>query len=811
MRGTTIRSASPATRAAVQIEAGPPLRDLVLVGGGHSHVQVLRSLGMAPLPATRVTLLAREAHTPYSGMLPGLVAERYQWDDIHIDLAPLCRFAGARLIVGEATGLDLARNLLQCAGRPAIRFDLLSINCGAAPEALGAAATHGSSDAGASEAATRSRLPSSAATTRGATDAEASKAVTRSRLPFSAAATRGATDAEASKAVTRSRLPSSAAATQGSSDAEALAAAGVPVKPIGRFLPHWQAALQGARPGARFLFVGGGAGGVELALAARRALPRGVCIELVAEQLLPGQGAWAKRRIAQELAKAGIALHRATAVASEDGLLSLDDGATLEFDQLFWATGVVAPPWVAGSALATDARGFVKVDAALRSISHPQVFAAGDIASLQGQPRPKSGVIAVRAGPVLDANLRRALDGQPLRRFRAQKRFLSLIAAGDGRALAFWFGLALGGRWAWRWKDWIDRRFMAKFQLREDAPRMQEAFDPMRCGGCGAKLAADPLRRALARLPAQQGPNLLQGIGDDAAVLRSEPGPLVLSVDGFRSLVDDPYLFGRIAAHHALNDIYAMGARPTSALALATVPLMAEAMMEDELCQLLKGAVDALNADGVPLAGGHSSEGAELSLGIAATGTADGPLLTKGGCRPGDRLLLTKPLGSGVLLAAHMRGLAPSRALPAALASMDQSNRAALAAFRAHHARAATDVTGFGLAGHLGEMLQASGTGARLWLHRLPALPGALESFRRGAASVLQAGNERALADWELRGCAPTDPQVRLLADPQTAGGLLGCVPESEAANCLQALLDAGYAASAEIGVIAEEGRRLSA
>lgn len=723
------------------LEAGPPVRDLVLVGGGHSHVQVLRSLGMAPLPAARVTLLAREAHTPYSGMLPGLVAGRYQWADIHIDLAPLCRFAGARLIVGEATGLDLQRNALECAARPPIRFDLLSINCGAAPEALGADAT------------------------------------------------------------------------RRTSDTEASAAAGVPIKPIGRFLPHWEHALRRARQGAKFVFVGGGAGGVELALAARRALPRGVRIELVAAQLLPDQGAWAQRRIAKELAKAGIALHRATAVASGDGLLSLDDGATLEFDQLFWATGVVAPPWIAGSALATDARGFVKVDAALRSISHPQVFAAGDIADLQGQARPKSGVIAVRAGPVLDANLRRVLDGQPLRRFRAQKRFLSLIGAGDGRALAFWFGLALGGRWAWRWKDWIDRRFMAKFQVRvgAPAPRMQEDFDPMRCGGCGAKLAADPLRRALARLPAQQGANLLQGIGDDAAVLRSEPGPLVLSVDGFRSLVDDPYLFGRIAAHHALNDIYAMGARPTSALALATVPLMAEAMMEDELYQLLKGAADALNADGVPLVGGHSSEGAELSLGIAATGTADGPLLTKGGCRPGDRLLLTKPLGSGVLLAAHMRGLAPSRALPAALACMDQSNRAALQAFRACNARAATDVTGFGLAGHLGEMLQASGVGARLWLHRLPALPGALESFRRGAASVLQAGNERALADWELHGCAATDPQVRLLADPQTSGGLLGCVPESEAAGCRQALLDAGYAASAEIGVIAEQGRRLSA
>ena len=732
----------------LRFEASPPARDLVLVGGGHSHVQVLRSLGMAPLPDTRVTLVAREAHTPYSGMLPGWVAGRYRWADIHIDLGPLCRFAGARLIVGEATGLDLERNALQCAGRPPIRFDLLSINCGAAPLALGAA--------------------------------------------------------------------------------------GTPVKPIGRFLPQWRNALQDARPGAKFLFVGGGAGGVELALAARQALPSELRIELVTAQLLPEQGAWARRLIAKKLAQAGIAVRLATAAASRDGLLFLDDGEALAFDRLFWVTGVAAPSWIVDSALAKDAQGFVSVDAALRSVSHPQVFAAGDVADLQGQARPKSGVIAVRSGPVLAANLRLALGGQPLQRFRPQKRFLSLIGTGDGRALACWFGLALEGGWAWRWKDWIDRRFMARFQnlpsaepvsgaslrpitgaearqaLASDAPAGQ-AFDPMRCGGCGAKLAAQPLRRALARLPAQEGEAVLQGIGDDAAVLRGTGGPLVLSVDGFPSLVDDPYLFGRIAAHHALNDIYAMGARPTSALALASVPLMAEAMMEDELYQLLRGAADALNADGVPLVGGHSSEGAQLSLGIAVTGTADRPLLAKGGGRPGDRLLLTKPLGVGALLAAHMRGLAPSHSLAAALACMDQSNQAALAAFRAHKARALTDVTGFGLLGHLGEMLEASGIGARLWLDRPSALPGALDSFRRGAASVLQAGNERALADWELRGCSPTDPRVRLLADPQTSGGLLGCVPASEAASCRQALIKAGYLASAEIGKLAQEGWLLSA
>ena len=213
----------------------------------------------------------------------------------------------------------------------------------------------------------------------------------------------------------------------------------------------------------------------------------------------------------------------------------------------------------------------------------------------------------------------------------------------------------------------------------------------------------------------------MRGIGDDAAVLRGQTEPLLLTVDGFRTLVDDPYLFGRIAAHHSLNDIYAMGARPTSAMAMATVPLMAEAMMEEELYRLLKGAVDVLNGDGVPLVGGHSAEGAELSLGLALTGAAVEPLLTKDAAQAGDRLLLTKPLGVGVLLAAHMRGLVPTRLLQAGVAHMDQSNREALATLRAHEVRAATDVTGFGLLGHLGELLRASGRGAEIRLDAVPA------------------------------------------------------------------------------------------
>ncbi|MCY4213985.1 MAG: selenide, water dikinase SelD [Gammaproteobacteria bacterium] len=706
----------------------PPRRDLVLVGGGHSHVQVLKSFGMAPLDGVRVTVVAREVHTPYSGMLPGYVAGFHRWNDIHIDLGPLCRFAGARLLADEVSGLDLDAGWVHCAQRPPIRFDLLSINCGAAPEA-----------------------------------------------PVEL---------------------------------------GVRVKPIGRFLPEWDKLRDGIRPNAKLVLVGGGAGGLELALAARRALPESTDIKVVADDILPGHGFLAKRLLLGELAKADIALVRGQVASGSPQALRLRDGAELAFDHLFWVTGVRAPSWVADSGLATDDRGFVRVNANLRSVSHERVYAAGDIAHLEGGGRPKSGVYAVRAGPALATNLRRFLAGRSARPFRLQRRALSLVGTGNGRAVASRGALAVSGRWAWHWKRRIDRRFMRRYQalpsMDEAALEQGDGLDAMRCGGCGAKIGAGVLNRVLSRLPVQSGPHLLQGIGDDAALLASNPAPLALTIDGFRSLVDDPHQFGRLTAHHCLNDIYAMGAVPTGALALATVPLMSEALMEDELHQMLLGAVQVLNADAVPLVGGHSAEGAELSLGLAISGAAVDPPLGKGDAQPGDRLILTKPLGIGVLLAAHMRGMAPTAQVHDALRRLDRSNADALALLRRHGVRAATDVTGFGLIGHLAEMLDASGLGAELWLDGLPVLDGSMDAFERGAASVLQPENERVLSRFELRGCLPADPAVRLLADPQTAGGLLACVPDAEAPTCLQALRNAGYADSACIGIMAEGASSIS-
>jgi selenide,water dikinase len=277
----------------------------------------------------------------------------------------------------------------------------------------------------------------------------------------------------------------------------------------------------------------------------------------------------------------------------------------------------------------------------------------------------------------------------------------------------------------------------------------------------------------------------------------------VQTVDYFRAIIDDPYLFGKIAANHALGDIYAMGAEPQTALAIATLPLGIEAKVEADLAQMMAGANAVLSLAGCALVGGHSSEGAELSLGFAVNGLLDrDAALRKGGLRPGDALILTKPIGTGALLAAHMRGKAKARWVMAAIAHMLQSNMAAAQILRAHGANAATDITGFGLLGHLVEMTKASDADALLRLAAVPLLEGLTQTMAAGIFSSLQPQNvrlRRAISNLET---AATHPRYPILFDPQTAGGLLAAVPSDRAHACLDALRAAGYTAAAIVGEV---------
>ena len=205
------------------------------------------------------------------------------------------------------------------------------------------------------------------------------------------------------------------------------------------------------------------------------------------------------------------------------------------------------------------------------------------------------------------------------------------------------------------------------------------------------------------------------------------------------------------------------------------------------------------------MAGGHSAEGVELSVGFAAFAGGGERLLAKGGLQVGDRLILTKPIGTGVILAGAMRGKTAGPDLIEVMDAMDVSSAAAARIVAEHGATACTDVTGFGLAGHLGEMTRASGVGAVLHLESIPFLPAAVELMRTGIESSLQPNNQQALDDFMTEGCGRDGAECRLLADPQTAGGLLAGVPGSAADDCVRALRGCGYAQAAVIGTV-EDG-----
>ena len=739
----------------MELPPTPIVQDLVLVGGGHSHIAVLKRLGMKPVPGVQLTLVCRDVHTPYSGMLPGLIAGHYSYDEAHIDLRKLAVFCSARFIHDEVVNLDPVRKELVFKDRPPIRYDLLSLNTGSTP---------------------------------------------------------GARD-----------VPG----------AERFA---VPVKPIAGFLPRWQALqerveLLGEDP--RIAVVGAGAGGVELTLAMQYRLRNRFAalgkrlaplmhLFTASEEILPTHSPGARKRFDRILAERGVEVHRGSPVAevTENGLRT-ENGWTGEFHEVVWVTNASAASWLGDAGLATNDWGFVRVDECLQSVSHPCVYAAGDVAAVDAHPREKAGVFAVRQGPPLENNIRRALWSKPGTPFRPQTQFLSLISTGDQYAVASRSGWSVEGEWVWKWKDWIDRRFMEKYQDLPDMTAKASAAqevpavpkgdpDPpskdMRCKGCASKIGATALLGALESIEPFWREDVSAGLDsrDDAAILDVPPGKaLVQSVDFFPAIVDDPYLFGRIAANHALGDIFAMGAAPQSALAIAGIPFAASRKSEDLLRQMLLGANAMFLTAETNLAGGHTSECPELALGFVINGLADkDDVMRKGGLREGDALVLTKALGTGVLFAAEMRLAARGRWIEAAIEPMLQPAQAASRILRDHGARACTDVTGFGLVGHLVEMLEASGASAEIDLNALPPLEGALECFERGIFSSLDPENRRI---WD-RAANGHEGSARsafaLLFDPQTAGGLLAGIPQRNLEDCLAALRQAGYARAAKIGTV---------
>lgn len=754
----------------MQTSDQPILRDIVLIGGGHSHVGVLKSFGMKQIPGVRLTLICTDMHTPYSGMLPGYVAGHYDYDAVHIDLSRLAAFAGARLYRDEVIGIDRANQKVICKSRPAVPYDQLSINIGSTPQLQGVQ--------GAAEHA-------------------------------------------------------------------------VAVKPIRNFNDRWLSLLERVKTHAgktTIAVVGAGAGGVELLLAMQFRLrneltqlgrnPDELTFHLLtsSDTILPTHNAGVRSRFDAVLAQRGVQVHRKAEVTLVNaGVLTTSTGQELQADEIMWVTRAGGAAWLKDTGLQLDAEGFVEVKDTLQTINDPLIYAAGDIASMVNFKLEKAGVFAVRQGKPLTENLRRAVGGTALEAYRPQTSWLALISTGDKYAVASRGWLGFAGAWVWQWKDWIDQRFMRKFS---EFPEMSAQSAPsntalsavklnseeslqaisaiaMRCGGCGAKVGATILQNALSNLHPVQRDDVLIGLKDpdDAAVVRVPPGmAMVHSVDFFRAFIDDPYIFGKVAANHALGDIWAMGGQAQSATAVCTVPPGMDSKVEDVLFQMMTGALEVLNEADCSLVGGHTGEGKELALGFAINGLIeDKPeaILRKSGMKPGDVLILTKPIGTGTLFAAHARLAAKGRWIDAALQSMVISNRVGAQILREHGGTACTDLTGFGLLGHLVEMTRPSEVDAEIHLSALPLLDGAQECVEAGITSSLQSANVRLRRALRNQEDFVKHPRYPLIFDPQTAGGLLASVPADRVDACIAALKAQGYPHACKIGQILPQGNAL--
>ncbi len=731
----------------------PQLRDVVLVGGGHAHALVARMWGMDPLPGARLTIINPAPAAPYTGMLPGLIAGHYRRDEIMIDLIRLGSFAGARVILDRAVGIDPAARLIHLQDRPPLRYDVASIDIG-----IGS----------------------------------------------------------------------------GLSEVPGYAEHGVAAKPLGDYARRWEAFVALSLPAPRVVIVGAGLGGVELALASAHRLRAAGATPAVTllergPRALPHVGEAARRSLLAELDRAGVLLLTAAEPAViEDGAVVLQDGRRIGSDFTLSAAGSRPQGWLADTGLTLD-DGFLRITPRLQT-SDPAIFAAGDCVHMPFAPRPKAGVFAVRAAPILVHNLRAALAGGPMRRFRPQRDYLKLVSLGDRRAVADKFGLRTAGAWLWRLKDDIDRRFMAKFADYPAMPRpkvpaqavkglAQMLAEQPTCAGCGSKVGPGALGRALTDLPHSPRADLVNGPGDDAAILDFGTLRQVLTTDHLRSFTQDPRLLAQVAAAHALGDVWAMGAAPQAALAQIILPPLSPTLQQDMLAEIMQAAAQVFAEAGAAIVGGHTTIGSELTLGFTVTGLVQTPL-TKGGARAGDALILTKALGSGTILAAEMaRARLPGLILGESVAACHAAMRRPLgpaAAILSPVAHAMTDVTGFGLAGHLLEMLEASGCGADLELAAIPVLPGAEALAAAGYASSLAPQN-RAATDWKvadhsgsgLRQVGPDTPRRALLDDPQTGGPLLAAVPADRAAAILADLLAAGETA-AIIGHLVEGSPRIT-
>jgi len=746
----------------------PIVSDLVLLGGGHANIQVLKMLAMNPIGGLRITLISDQTHSPYSGMIPGYLAGYYSYEECHFDLRRICEELGQRFIKAKIIGVDSQRKKIQLKNRAEISYDCASINVGIEPRSI------------------------------------------------------------------EHSLPEPAFKI-------------IPLKPISQFIAHWDQLISDlknykGRDSLQLAVVGAGASGVEISIILKMLIDQhkwNARVNLIHRHdfLVSAIDLRAQKKLLKTLNELNIKVYQNTEVLEmqENSLVLKDVHGQLHTENFYRAliaTQASAPMWFKRSGLPVNPDGFLKVTEKLLVENEVALFAGGDCIHFSPSPLKKAGVYAVRQGMILEHNIRAFFNRMSLlKTFHPKKNVLSLITIGSRKALVHQDGPSII-RWMWpsllwKVKDWIDRRFMNRFQATTfkvnpghinkvmPVPKttlIPEDWQENTCGGCGSKLAASTLTQSLNKLEIPKDDAVLLGVkdGEDCALTRFSENALCLqSIDQFRSFISDPYLLGQIATQHALSDIYAMGGVAKTVQVGLTLCTASEKIYKEDIFQVMSGVLDILTKSAASLVGGHTGEGLELAIAIAVQGEVEPrQVLRKQLTKPGNQLILTKPIGTGVTFAANMLAQANGKLVDDALSSMLQSNKIAMETIRSFDISGCTDITGFGLLGHAFEMLGKNSDnafGIKIDYKAIPLFDGVCELFAKGYFASIASKNHESLR--AVLRADVNNQHFPALFDPQTSGGLLFSVPPQQTEDCLKALYQNGVTKACVIGEVINENQ----
>ncbi len=713
---------------------------IILIGGGHSNIQVIKSWAMNPPKNAKLILISDQANAPYSGMLPLYIKGEYTFDEVHFDLRRICALAHVDFIESKVTKIDPEKKIILLENRPSVSYDYASINTGIIP--------------------LESFL-------------DYSKEKDEKRVVF--------------------------------------------LKPISKLIYKFEIILQEITKSNKTLhlaMIGGGAAGIEMTFmiqARLQDLNKNCNLSLFhnTKELLKGHHVRSQELIVQNLQKSGIKIYLNTEINSfKDNTLTSNNNETYPCDFLFVSTHAMAPSWPKESGLSVCSEGFIKVDNFLNVINSPSLFAAGDCIQFSNFKLNKAGVYAVRQGPILKHNLRHVIgEEKSFIPYKPQKSILGLIHSGVDDVIYSKGRFVHSGKRYYKLKKYIDKKFMENFGLpfyhllpkSMTGVKYLEASEINTCGGCGSKVSPDLLFGIIHSPLFDIYKDVLPEVLDDAPSFPTDKGKISTSIDGFRSFINDPYLFGKVATLHALSDLAANGARPLNVNLSITLKIAPEKLQQYELKQMMFGICEILSKHKVKIIKGHSSEGLESNITISVNGISPDKNYTKFLIKQGDQLILTKGLGAGILLRALMLGECEGRWCSSFLKSLQQDNLDIIPLLDQYNISAMTDITGFGFVGHLLEMLNQNKFSVELNYSKIKLFKGVESILDKGIQSHL--GPK--LKKLYLKKIENLNNfNIDSLHDPQTNGGLLIAIQKDQAETLKNALRKIGHVDSEIIGQI---------